>query len=81
MTGSVSGSCITRSSPSKVTRELLELWRSPDRAQRRSFAQLEAVETVLFLVGELDDLKQGVTVPSDKPGEGVGATRHSRVTR
>ena len=30
----------------KVTRELLDLWRSPDRAQRLFYAQLEAAETV-----------------------------------
>ncbi len=53
----------------KVTRELLELWHSPERAQRLFFAQLEAVETVLFLVEGPDDLKQGVNVPSDEPGD------------
>lgn len=53
----------------KVTRELLDLWHSPDRAQRLFFAQLEAVETVIFLVEGPDDLKQGVNVPSDEPGD------------
>ena len=53
----------------KVTRELLALWRDPDRAQRLFFAQLEAVEAVLFLVEGPDDLKQGVNVPSDEPGD------------
>ncbi|WP_031409224.1 BPTD_3080 family restriction endonuclease [Thiomonas sp. FB-Cd] len=52
----------------KVTRELLELWQSPDRQQRLFYAQLEAVETVLFLVEGPDDLKQGVNVPTDEPG-------------
>jgi len=54
---------------SKVTRELLALWYSPDRRQRLFYAQLEAAETVLFLVEGPDDLKQGVRVPSDEPGE------------
>ena len=53
----------------KVTRELLELWQSPDRQQRLFYAQLEAVETVLFLVEGPDDLKQGVSVPTDEPGD------------
>ena len=51
------------SGATKVTRELLDLWRSPDRAQRLFFAQLEAVEAVLFLVEGPEDLKQGVVVP------------------
>ncbi len=53
----------------KVTRELLDLWRSADRAQRLFYAQLEAVETVLFLVEGPEDLKQGVVVPANEPGE------------
>ena len=53
----------------KVTRELLALWRSPDRAQKLFYAQLEAAETVLFLVEGPDDLKLGVRVPTDEPGE------------
>ena len=53
----------------KVTRELLALWHEPERAQRLFFAQLEAVETVLFLVEGPEDLKQGVNVPSDEPGD------------
>lgn len=53
----------------KVTRELLALWRSPDRAQRLFYAQIEAAETVLFLVEGPDDLKQGVRVEMDEPGD------------
>jgi type III restriction enzyme len=53
----------------KVSRELLALWDSPDRAQRLFYAQLEAAKTVLFLVEGPDDLKQGVRVPLDEPGE------------
>jgi type III restriction enzyme len=65
----------------KVTRELLELWRSPDRAQRLFFAQLEAVETVLFLVEGPDDLKQGVNVPGDEPGEDAKAEGYKAFLR
>jgi type III restriction enzyme len=57
----------------KTTRELLALWRSPDRRQRLFFAQLEAAETVLFLVEGPDDLKQGIRVPLDEPGDDAKA--------
>lgn len=65
----------------KVTRELLELWHSPDRGQRLFFAQLEAVEAVLFLVEGPDDLKQGVVVPSDEPGEDARAEGYKAFVR
>jgi len=65
----------------KVTRELLELWRSPDRGQKLFFAQLEAVETVLFLIEGPDDLKQGVTVPTDEPGEDAKAEGYKAFVR
>ena len=53
----------------KVTRELIALWRSPDRKQRLFFAQLEAVETILFLIEGPEDLKQGIRIPTDEPGD------------
>lgn len=52
----------------KVTRELIELWRAPGRPQPLFYAQLEAAETVIFLVEGPPDLHQGVQVPSDEPG-------------
>lgn len=52
----------------KVTKELLELWRAPDRAQPLFYAQLEAAETVIFLIEAPADLRQGVAVPLDEPG-------------
>jgi type III restriction enzyme len=52
----------------KVTRELIDLWRAADRAQPLFFAQLEAVETAIFLVEGPADLLQGIHVPSDEPG-------------
>lgn len=69
------------SGATKVTRELLELWRSPDRAQRLFFAQLEAVETVLFLVEGPDDLKQGIVVPVDQPGDDAKAEGYKAFVR
>jgi type III restriction enzyme len=65
----------------KVTRELLDLWHSPDRGQRLFFAQLEAVETVLFLVEGPDDLKQGVNVPRDEPGDDAKAEGYKAFVR
>jgi type III restriction enzyme len=53
----------------RVTRELFELWESPDRAQRLFFAQREAVAAVIFLVEGPADLRQGIVVPSDEPGD------------
>ena len=52
----------------KVTRELIDLWRAPDRLQPLFYAQLEAVETVIFLVEGSTDLLQGIQVPFDEPG-------------
>jgi type III restriction enzyme len=52
----------------KITRELIDLWRAPDRAQPLFYAQLEAAETVIFLVEGPPDLLQGIHVPTDDPG-------------
>lgn len=54
---------------SPVTRELLELWRSDERMQRLFFAQIEAAETIIFLVEAKDVYRKGVPeVPRDEPG-------------
>lgn len=54
---------------SRVTRELLELWQREDRAQRLFFAQIEAAETVIFLVEGNKVYHKGLTeVPRDEPG-------------
>jgi type III restriction enzyme len=65
----------------KVTRELLALWRSLDRAQRLFYAQLEAAETVIFLVEGPDDLKQGIRVPLDEPGDDAKAQGYKAFVR
>lgn len=56
---------------SKVTRELIDLWRSEKRAQPLFFAQIEAAETTIFLVEGPADLLQGIKVPLDEPGPGA----------
>ncbi|HEY4071563.1 MAG TPA: hydrolase [Herbaspirillum sp.] len=65
----------------KATRELLNLWNSPERAQRLFFAQMEAVEAVLFLVEGPDDLKQGIVIPSDEPGDEAKAEGYKAFLR
>ena len=54
---------------SPVTRELLELWRSDERMQRLFFAQIEAAETIIFLVEAKEIYRKGLPeVPRDEPG-------------
>jgi type III restriction enzyme len=54
---------------SNVTKELLDLWRSEERMQRLFFAQIEAVETILFLVEANPLLRKGLPdIPRDEPG-------------
>jgi type III restriction enzyme len=50
----------------RTTRELLEWWRRDGREHRLFFAQLEAVETVVFLVEARADFRQGIEVPRDE---------------
>ncbi|WP_405243683.1 BPTD_3080 family restriction endonuclease [Lentisalinibacter salinarum] len=52
----------------RTTRELIDLWRGKDRAQPLFFAQLEAAETIIFLVEGPIDLQQGIIIPEDEPG-------------
>lgn len=63
-----------------TTQELLGYWRREGREHRLFFAQLEAVETIVFLTEARADLLQGIDVPSDEPSEewkaqGYGAFR------
>lgn len=52
-----------------VTRELLDIWRSDDRMQRLFFAQIEAAETVIFLVEAKEIYRKGLPeIPKDEPG-------------
>ncbi|MEH3117226.1 MAG: DEAD/DEAH box helicase family protein [Methylorubrum populi] len=54
---------------SAVTKELLDLWRSNERMQRLFFAQIEAAETIIFLVEAAEIYRKGIPdVPKDEPG-------------
>lgn len=53
----------------QITKELLDLWRSPDRKQRLFFAQIEAAETIIFLTEAADIYRKGLPeIPRDEPG-------------
>jgi type III restriction enzyme len=54
---------------SRTTLELLRYWRREGRLFRLFFAQLEAVETIVFLVEARSDLRQGIEIPADEPGQ------------
>ena len=63
---------------SPVTRELLDLWRSEERKERLFFAQIEAAETIIFLIEAADVYRKGLPkIPRDRPG----ADAHSRGVR
>ncbi|MHB8418584.1 MAG: BPTD_3080 family restriction endonuclease [Myxococcales bacterium] len=57
----------------RTTLELLDYWQRDGRQQRLFFAQVEAIETILFLNEARADLRQGVTIPRDDPGNGAKA--------
>ncbi|MFL5813745.1 MAG: BPTD_3080 family restriction endonuclease [Bdellovibrionia bacterium] len=50
-----------------ITRRLLEHWRDPEFFDQRKFffCQLEAIETLIFLIEAPDRLKVGIEIPSD----------------
>lgn len=69
---------------SGVTKELLGLWRagSDRRAQRLFFAQMEAAETVIFLVEGAESFKRGMpAIPVDEPGAEAKAAGFRAFTR
>ncbi|MBI5477987.1 MAG: DEAD/DEAH box helicase family protein [Deltaproteobacteria bacterium] len=53
----------------RTTLELLHWWRRDGRLHRLFFAQLEAAETVIFFIEARADLRQGLNLPPDEPGE------------
>ena len=65
----------------KVTRELLALWRSPDRAQRLFYAQLEAAETVLVSGRRPGRPEAGRPRPMDEPGDDAKAQGYKAFVR
>lgn len=49
-----------------VTKRLLEFWHDPNKRENRLFfCQLEAIETLIWLVEAHDSEKQGIDIPSD----------------
>jgi type III restriction enzyme len=52
-----------------TTLELLRYWRRDGRSFRPFFAQLEAVETLIFLHEARRDFLQGIDVPLDEPSD------------
>ena len=49
-----------------ITRQLLEFWRNKDKRENRFFfCQLEAIETLIWLIEAPDSEKQGMQIPSD----------------
>jgi type III restriction enzyme len=64
-----------------TTTELLQYWRRDGRKFRFFFAQLEAVETILFLNEARLDLVQGIAIPSDEPSEQQKAERGYKAFR
>jgi type III restriction enzyme len=53
----------------RTTLELLQWWQREGRAQRLFFAQLDAVETVIFLNEARTDFRQGVEIPQEELSE------------
>lgn len=52
-----------------TTLELLRYWRRDGRRHRLFFAQLEAAETLIFLVESRTDYRQGFEIPLDEPSD------------
>lgn len=48
-----------------ITRQILNHWRNPERERRLFFCQVEAAETLIWLVEASPAEKQGLTIPTD----------------
>jgi type III restriction enzyme len=66
---------------SRTSLELLQWWRRDGREKRLFFAQLEAAETVVFLVEARADFRQGIEIPRDDPGDEKRAAGFSGFAR
>lgn len=53
----------------RTTLELLQHWRREGRERRLFFAQIEAVETIIFLNEARADFRQGLEIPRDEPSD------------
>lgn len=52
-----------------VTERLLQHWNSEDRERRLFFCQIEAVETIIYLIEILPKKPKGIIIPPDLPSE------------
>lgn len=48
-----------------ITRDLLEHWKNPEREQKFFFCQIEAIETLIWLLEAPESEKQGIEIPLD----------------
>lgn len=65
----------------RTTEDLLRYWTREGRERRLFFAQIEAVETIIFLTEARADLRQGIVVPRDEPPVETVADGYSGFTR
>ena len=49
----------------KVTKELLDYWKKPEREKKLFFCQLEAIETLIWFIEAPDTEKQGIKLAGD----------------
>jgi len=48
-----------------ITKDLLEHWKNPDREMKFFFCQIEAIETLIWLIEAPESEKQGIDIPGD----------------
>ena len=65
----------------RTTQELLNYWRRDGRQHRLFFAQIEAVETIIFLKEARGDFLQGIDIPIDDVSEERKAEGYSAFQR
>jgi type III restriction enzyme len=65
----------------RTTEDLLRHWTREGREKRLFFAQIEAVETIVFLTEARADFRQGIVVPRDEPPAEVLAEGYSGFMR
>ena len=53
----------------RTSLELLQHWQREGRERRLFFAQIEAAETIIFLVEARPDFRQGLEIPRDEPSD------------
>ena len=65
----------------RTTHELLRWWRREGREQRLFFAQIEAVETIIFLRETRADFLQGIEIPREELSEAQRVEGHAGFLR